>query len=202
MLKPMPPLILASGSRYRADLLTNAGLNFSQIASTLDERALEAPLEKADTLPEDRAEILAQAKAVDVSQNHAGSWVIGCDQILSLENTVLHKPKDMEEARRRLLALSGKTHMLHSAVVLVKDGETVWRHISPCRMTMRDLSPTYIGRHLAAAGDVVLSSVGAYQIEGLGANLFKSIEGDIFSIMGLPLFPLLEALRQEGVLDG
>lgn len=195
-------IILASGSRYRAQLLENAGLNFGQIPSTLDERAIEAPLQDADVLPEDRAEILAEAKAVDVSEQNPGFWTIGCDQILSLDGKVLHKSKNMEDARRRLLALSGKTHFLHSAVVLVKDGKTVWRHVSPCAMTMRQLSPQFIGRHLADVGDEVLSSVGAYQIEGRGAQLFDKIEGDIFSIMGLPLFPLLEALRQEGVIDG
>lgn len=199
---PMTPLILASGSRHRAKLLEDAGLTFAQIKSVLDERALEAPLEEANVLPEDRAEILAEAKAVEVSERHAGHLVIGCDQILALENTVLHKVGDMEGARRRLLALSGKTHYLHSAVVLVKDGQTLWRHVSPCSMKMRDLSPQFIGRHLSDVGDAVLSSVGAYQIEGPGVQLFDSIEGDIFSIIGLPLLPLLEALRNEGILDG
>ncbi|MEN0041965.1 MAG: Maf family protein, partial [Pseudomonadota bacterium] len=102
----------------------------------------------------------------------------------------------------RLLALSGKTHMLHSAVVLAKDGETLWRHVTPCAMTMRTLDPGFVGRHLATAGKAVLSSVGAYQIEGLGAQLFDSTEGDLFSIVGLPLLPLLDALRKEGAIDG
>ncbi len=119
-----------------------------------------------------------------------------------LENTVLHKVKNMEAARRRLLMLSGKTHYLHSAVVLVKKGKPVWRHVSPCAMTMRELSAEFIGRHLALAGKEVLSSVGAYQIEGLGVQLFDSNKGDLFSIIGLPLLPLLGALRQEGLIDG
>jgi len=198
----MTNLILASGSSHRADILTNAGLDFQQITSDLDERAIEAPLAEADVLPEDRAEILAEAKAINVSERNEGKWVIGCDQILAFEGEVLHKVSNMEEARRRLLALSGQTHHLHSAVVLVKDGETCWRHVSTCRMLMRDLSPEYVGRHLAQAGHEILSSVGAYQIEGLGANLFNSIEGDLFSVIGLPLFPLLDALRSEGIIDG
>lgn len=198
----MSRLILASASRHRARLLENAGVTFAQIASQLDERAIEAPLEEADVLPEDRAEILAEAKAVDVSENHAGHWVIGCDQILSLQGEVLHKVRDMEAARRRLLQLSGKSHHLHSAVVLVKDGQTLWRYGTRCTMTMRDLTPDFVGRHLAEIGDGILSSVGAYQIEGPGVQLFEEIEGDLFSIIGLPLLPLLQALRDHDVIDG
>lgn len=195
-------IILASGSQHRAKILRDAGLEIEQKKSTLDERAMEAPLAQADVLPQDRAEILAEAKAADVSKAHTGAWVIGCDQILSLDGEVLHKVEDMEGARRRLLALSGKTHMLHSAIVLVKDSVTVWRHVSPCSMKMRNFDPGFVGRHLARAGEGVLSSVGAYQIEGHGAHLFEAIEGDLFSIIGLPLFPLLETLRREGVIDG
>ena len=198
----MSDLILASGSTHRAQLLKNVGLVFRQEPSTLDERAIESPLDDADVLPEDRAEILAEAKALDVSEKNMGSWVIGCDQILAFENQVLHKPKNMEDARRRLLLLSGKTHYLHSAVVLVKDGATIWRHVTPCKMTMRPLTPEFIGRHLADVGDEILSSVGAYHTEGKGAQLFEEIGGDLFSIIGLPLLPLLEALRKNGVIDG
>ena len=198
----MTDLILASGSRHRAKILEDAGLVFAQITSGLDERSIEAPLEQAEVLPEDRAEILAEAKAVDVSERNSGHLVIGCDQILSLENQVLHKPKDMADARRRLLSLSGKTHFLHSAVVLVQDGQTIWRHVSSCAMTMRPLTPEFIGRHLSDVGEAILSSVGAYQIEGPGIQLFEKIDGDMFSIIGLPLIPLLEALRTERAIDG
>jgi len=198
----MTQLILASGSKHRAQIMQNAGLSFRQISSDLDERSIEAPLEAADVIPEDRAEILAEAKAINVSEKFPGEWVIGCDQILALDGEVLHKVSNMEEARRRLLALSGKTHQLHSAVTLVKDEETCWRHVSTCKMSMRDLEPDYIGRHLSLAGSAVFSSVGAYQVEGLGAHLFNSIEGDVFSIIGLPLFPLLDALRNEKLIDG
>lgn len=198
----MTQLILASASKHRAALLHNAGLVFNQMPSGLDERSIEAPLEEADVPPGDRAEILAEAKAVDVSESNPGALVLGCDQILSLDDTVLHKVADMEAARRRLLALSGKTHFLHSSAVLVRDGQTLWRHVTPCAMTMRSLSPNYIGRYLAQTGQQVLSSVGAYQIEGQGVHLFSRIEGDFFSIVGLPMLPVLEALRQNEIIDG
>ena len=198
----MSKLILASGSKHRAKILRDAGLAFEQHTSTLDERALEAPLDAEGILPEDRAVILAEAKAEDVSKRFPGSWVIGCDQILSLDNEVLHKVDDMDQARRRLLSFSEKTHFLHSAIVLVKDGETLWRHVTPCPMKVRKLSPEYVGRYCAQAGEEILSSVGAYQIEGLGANLFEDIGGDLFSIIGLPLLPLLAELREQGVIDG
>ncbi|MGI9350294.1 MAG: Maf-like protein [Rhizobiaceae bacterium] len=198
----MKNLILASASRHRAKILDDAGLTFGQIASDLDERAIEAPLEQADVLPEDRAQILAEAKAVDVSEKNRAALVIGCDQILSFEQQVLHKCSTMEEARRRLLLLAGKTHQLHSAVVLAENGETLWRHVSTCTLTMRPLSPGFIGRHLSDVGEAVLGSVGAYQIEGRGIHLFESLEGDMFSIIGLPLLPLLEQLRQQEAIDG
>ena len=197
----MTDIILASASRHRAALLENAGLTFAQIPSELDERAIEAPLDEADVLPEDRAEILAEAKAVDVSERNPHAMVIGCDQILSLDGDVLHKVRNMEEARRRLLALSGRSHNLHSSVVLAQRGQTLWRHVTTCTMTMRDLSPEFIGRHLADQGDGVLSSVGAYQIEGAGIQLFEKIDGDFFSIIGLPILPLLAELRTRGVID-
>jgi len=198
----MADLILASASRHRAKILEDAGLTFAQIPSALDERAIEAPLETADVLPEDRAQILAEAKAVDVSEGKRGHLVIGCDQILSFDNQILHKCQTMEEARRRLLLLSGKTHYLHSAVVIVESGQTGWRHVSTSAMTMRELSPAYIGRHLSDVGDDILGSVGAYQIEGRGIQLFESFEGDMFSIIGLPLLPLLKQLRKLGAMDG
>ena len=128
--------------------------------------------------------------------------MLGCDQTLSLGDEMFHKPADMEGARRHLLALSGKTHQLNSAVVLVRNGETLWRHVGIARLTMRKLEPAFIGRHLARVGDKALSSVGAYQIEGEGIQLFEKIEGDYFTIVGLPLLPLLAALRELGAIDG
>ena len=195
-------LILASGSAHRRTLLENAGIAVSVEVARLDERALEAPLQDSGVSPEDVALVLAEAKAVDVSERHPGALVIGADQTLSLGDRVFHKPADMEEARRTLLALSGETHRLNSAVVLAKDGAAVWRHVGVAEMTMRALDPGFIGRYLARAGDKVLSSVGAYQIEAEGIHLMERIDGDLFTIIGLPLLPLLAALRAQGEIDG
>lgn len=195
-------IILASGSPFRKALLANAGIGFSAVPANIDERAVEAPLQGSGTTPEDMALILAEAKALDVSERNPGALVIGCDQTLSLGVHVFHKPDGMEGARRHLLSLSGRTHQLNSAVVLVRDGETLWRNVSIARLTMRKLDPAFIGRHLARVGDKALASVGAYQIEGEGIQLFEKIEGDYFTIVGLPLLPLLAALRDLGAIDG
>ncbi|WP_182087210.1 Maf-like protein [Aureimonas sp. ME7] len=195
-------LILASGSRHRQALLRQAGIEAMADPSTLDERLVEAPLKDSGATPDEVALVLAEAKAVDVSERHPGALVIGADQVLSVGDEVLHKPADMEGARRTLLKLSGRTHHLDSAVVLAKDGEAVWRHVSRASITFRELSPPEIGRYLAVAGDGVLTSVGAYQVEGLGIRLMSHIEGDLFTIIGLPMLPLLAELRSRGAIDG
>jgi septum formation protein len=195
-------IVLASGSVHRRELLENAGIGFDVEASELDERAIEAPLLDTGVSPEDIAAILAEAKAVDVSTRHPGKIVIGADQTLSLGDEVLHKPADMEAARRTLLKLSGRTHNLNSAVVLVEDGAVTWRHVATASITLRDLDPGFIGRYLARAGQKALTSVGAYQIEKEGIQLMERIEGDFFTIVGLPLLPLLRELRQRGEIDG
>jgi septum formation protein len=196
------PLILASQSPFRAQILKNAGIEFRAEAARVDERSVEAPLRGSGASPEDTALILAEAKALDVSSRHRDALVIGADQTLALEDEIFHKPKDMEEARRHLLRLSGRTHQLNSALALVKNGETVWRHVSAARMTMRPLTPHFIGRHLARVGGIALKSVGAYQYEGEGIQLFEQIEGDYFTIVGLPILPLLHELRRLGELHG
>ena len=195
-------IVLASGSPFRKKMLEDAGLSFGVERPEIDERAVERAVEGAGISPEDLAAILAEAKALDVSQRRPGMLVIGADQTLSLNDDVLHKPKDMEEARRRLLALSGQTHQLNSAIILMRDGETIWRHVEVARLTMRQLDPGFIGRHLSRVGDRALSSVGAYQIEGEGIQLFEAIEGDHFTIVVLPLLPLLKKLRELGAIDG
>jgi len=194
-------LVLASGSRVRADLLRNAGLTADIDPADIDERAVEAPLLEAGFPPEDLAGVLAEAKSQDVSARRAGDLVIGADQILAFEGERRTKPEDMEAARRQLLAFSGKTHDLHSAVAISRNGETLWRHVSTARLTMRELTPQFIGHYLAAAGDAVLSSVGAYQLESLGVQLFNRIEGDYFTILGLPMLPLLAELRAMNVIE-
>ncbi|QPC88527.1 Maf-like protein [Mesorhizobium sp. NBSH29] len=195
-------IILASGSPFRKKLLMDAGIVVSSVPASLDERALEAPLAGSGATPADIAQVLAEAKALDVSAKNPGALVIGCDQTLSLHDEVFHKPADMEAARRHLLTLSGKTHQLNSAVVLAKNGETLWRHVGIARLTMRSLEPGFVGRHLAQVGETALTSVGAYQIEGPGIQLFESIDGDTFTIMGLPLLPLLAELRRMDAIDG
>ncbi|MCG7507261.1 Maf-like protein [Mesorhizobium retamae] len=195
-------LILASGSPFRLAMLKNAGVHVEAVPAKVDERALEAPLEDSGASPEDVATILAEAKATEVSERMPGALVLGCDQTLSLGDEVFHKPADMEGARRHLLALSGKTHQLNSAAVLARDGAVLWRHVGIANLTMRRLDPAFIGRHLARVGAKALSSVGAYQIEGEGIQLFEKVEGDHFTIIGLPLLPLLTELRSLGAIDG
>lgn len=198
----MEKIILASASPFRKALLANAGVPFTAVPADVDERAIEAPLEDSGTTPEEVALILAEAKAINVSESHPGALVIGCDQTLSLEGRIFHKPRDKEDARRHLLDLSGKTHQLNSAVVVVRDGEVLWSDVPVALLTMRKLDPGFIGRHLAAVGEKALGSVGAYQVEGQGIQLFEKIDGDYFTIVGLPLLPLLEELRKLGAIDG
>ncbi|MEW9806168.1 Maf-like protein [Mesorhizobium sp. ZMM04-5] len=195
-------IVLASGSPFRKAMLDAAGVAPDVIPAEIDERSVEKTLEGTGASPEEVAQILAEAKATEVSARYPGRLVLGCDQTLSLGDELLHKPRDMEDARRRLLALSGRTHQLNSAAVLARNGETFWHHVGVASLTMRKLEPAFIGRHLARVGPVVLNSVGAYQIEGEGIQLFDKIEGDHFTIVGLPLLPLLKELRDLGAIDG
>jgi septum formation protein len=196
-------LILASASKSRARILEAAGLAFTVEPPGLDEQATRQALGgKKGLAPHDLAEVLARAKAEAVSELAPQAYVIGSDQVLAQDGRVFTKPGDMEAARRQLLDLSGKTHTLHTAVAVATGGETLWTETTIATLTMRKLSPEFIGRYLAAAGDEVLSSVGAYQLESLGVQLFEKIDGDFFSILGLPLIPLLDTLRREGVIEG
>lgn len=190
-------LILASKSKARAALLENAGLTFECQTANVDERAAEQPLVEAGAHPSDIAQLLAEVKAMDVSEKNPETLVIGADQTLGFGDKRFNKPVDYEAARRQLLELSGNSHQLHSAIAVVKNGETLWRHVSTATLTMRPFSPEEVGRYMARVGDNVRSSVGCYQLEGLGVQLFDKIEGDYFTILGLPLLPLLGFLRQE-----
>ncbi|MBX4990682.1 septum formation protein [Rhizobium binae] len=195
-------IILASSSPFRRMLMENAGLSFEAHAARIDERALEAPLERAGATPDAVALALARAKAEDVSRRFSDSLVIGSDQTMSLADRVFHKPKDMADAAGHLHALSGKTHRLNSAVAIVSNGVVLWEHLAYAELTMRPLTADFISRHLTRVGDGALSSVGAYQLEGQGIQLFEKIEGDYFTILGLPMLPLLKKLRELGAIDG
>lgn len=195
------PLILASQSPFRRMLMENAGLTFQAQAAAIDERAAEAALAAHNPTPQAIAEALAIEKARDVARRNPGSLVIGSDQTLSLEGLVFHKPADMAEAKAHLMAMSGKTHSLNCGIALVRDGQTLWSHVSIANLTMRPLSEAFVERHLARVGSRVLASVGAYQLEGEGVQLFERIDGDYFTILGLPLLPLLAKLRDLGAID-
>jgi septum formation protein len=189
------PLILASQSRARKTLLANAGLSFEAMPADIDERRVQ----QASNLsgPGEIAKLLAREKAVWVSARKAGQYVIGADQTLALGNRLFNKPDGRAAAAEQLRALAGQTHELHSAIAVVLDGKTVFETVTIARMTMRPLSGEEIRLYLDEAGEAVTTSVGAYQLEGLGVHLFERIEGDHFTILGLPLFPLLDFLRRE-----
>ncbi|SCY24980.1 Maf-like protein [Rhizobium sp. NFACC06-2] len=195
-------LILASSSASRQMLMRNAGLTFSAIPADIDERALNEQLERDGASPEEVALELARAKALAVGALYPEALVLGCDQTMALGTRVYHKPKTMAEAEAHLLSLSGKVHRLNSAAVLVRHGEVVWQIVSSAELTVRTLSAEFVSRHLQRVGEKALSSVGAYQLEGEGIQLFTSIEGDYFTILGLPLLPLLSKLRDMDVIDG
>ncbi|MCW0981837.1 Maf-like protein [Agrobacterium sp. BT-220-3] len=195
-------LILASSSASRQMLMRNAGLTFSAIPADINERALDEELERNGARPEEVALELARAKALAVSTLYPAALVLGCDQTMALGSRVYHKPKTMAEAEAHLLSLSGKVHRLNSAAVLVRGREELWQTVSSAELSVRNLSAEFISRHLQRVGEKALSSVGAYQLEGEGIQLFTSIEGDYFTILGLPLLPLLSKLRDMDVIDG
>ncbi len=192
----MSQFILGSGSAGRRMILENAGLDFEIRRPRVDEDALKARFEGAAG---DLAAALARAKAEDVSRN-AELPVLGADQILICEGRVFSKPADMEEARRNLNFLRGRTHRLISALAVAEGGRTVWTRIEEARMTMRNFSDDFLDRYLDMAGENVLKSVGCYQIEGPGIQLFEKVEGDWFTIIGLPILPFLDWLRQRNIL--
>jgi septum formation protein len=193
------PLILASQSRARQTLLANAGIDFEAVPAELDERAVQQS--SGLSAPGDIAALLARQKALVVSARHSGRFVVGADQTLALGTRLFSKPASRNEAAEQLRALAGHSHELHSAVAVARDGKILFEAIATARMTMRQLGDAEIDAYLDQAGEVVTSSVGAYQLEGLGVHLFERIEGDHFTILGLPLLPLLAFLRSERLLN-
>jgi nucleoside triphosphate pyrophosphatase len=189
------PLILASQSRARKMLLASSGLRFEAMPADIDERGLQ--LDSKLSAPAEIAGLLAREKARWVSVRRGGHYVIGADQTLALGDRLFNKPDGRAAAAEQLRALAGQTHELHSAIAVVLDGRIVFETVSVARMTMRRLSGDDIRIYLDEAGEAVTTSVGAYQLEGLGVHLFERIEGDHFTILGLPLLPLLAFLRRE-----
>jgi len=193
-------LILASGSAARRRMLEAAGLAFEAVVPRVDEEAAKARFRAEGMAPRDQAIALAELKALSISRSISRSAVvIGADQMLALEGEALDKPKEPGEARQHLLRLRGRTHELITAAVVAREGAVVWRHVDTPRLTMRAFSDAFLDDYLARAGADVLASVGAYQLEGLGSQLFERVEGDHFSILGLQLLPLLTVLREQGI---
>lgn len=192
------PLILASQSGARRMLLGNAGLTFEAVPADIDERAIQH--RAGLMLPGEIALHLARAKALAVGSQKPGHYVIGADQTLALGARLFNKPSGRPQAAEQLLALAGQTHELHSAITVVRDETVLFEHVAVARMTMRPMAESVIAAYLDVAGDSVTSSVGAYQLEGLGVHLFERIEGDHFTVLGLPLLPLFAFLRTVGML--
>ena len=192
-------LILASQSRARQMLLANAGISFDAIPADIDERALKK--NSGLSAPGEIAGLLAREKACFVSSKNPGRYVVGADQTLALGNRLFSKPAGRTQAADQLRLLAGHTHELHSAVAVARDGKIVFSDVIVARMTMRRLGESEIEAYLDQAVQAVTTSVGAYQLEGLGVHLFERIEGDHFTILGLPLLPLLAFLRGEGLLN-
>ena len=192
------PLVVASKSRSRRALLAAAGIPFDCDPSSIDERALQDRM--GGWSGEKVALTLARAKAVEVSNRRAGRLVLGADQTLEFKGEIFAKPADLAAAAAQLGRFSGQTHLLHSAFALARDGAVLCEKALAARMTMRVLTPELISRYIEAAGAVILDSVGAYQIEGLGVHLFEAVEGAHSTILGLPMLPLLASLRRIGSL--
>jgi len=193
-------LILASGSPTRRDLLARAGLSFEVIPSPVDEEEAKGSLRAEGASVAQAAETLAELKALAVSRARPNALVIGADQLLECGGEWFDKPTDRLAALAQLRKLSGRSHRLFTAVCLLQGGRRLWHHNAVVELTMRSLSEPFLESYLEAAGNRILSSVGGYQLEGLGAQLFHRIDGDFFTVLGLPLLPLLEVLRARGVL--
>jgi septum formation protein len=190
--------MLASRSAARRALLSNAGLVFDTAPADISEAALKADRLVENAGPAAIAADLADAKAIDVSRRHPAALVIGADQTLDLDGRLFDKPADLDEARTQLLTLRGRPHRLHAAVSLAHGGEVVWRTLETATLHVRAFSDAFLAQYLIAEADEIVHCVGAYRLEGLGAQLFDRIEGDYFTILGLPLLSVLEALRSRG----
>ena len=196
----MVKIVLASASPARSAVLGNAGIEFTTRPANIDERAIEKPLAASGELPERIAMALARAKALAAANDQPDALIIGADQILSADGRRWNKPASLVEARDQLMMISGRTHELYSAIAVVRAHKVIGQHGEIAKMTMRHLTRDFVDQYLAEIGTEALSSVGAYQIEGPGIQLFERIEGDYFTILGLPLLPLLGYLREFGAI--
>ena len=193
----MIPVVLASASPIRATLLRNAGVDFTVDPAGIGEDDVKVSLKAEGASAAHVADTLADLKARQVSMRHPGALVIGADQVLECDGVLFDKPYDLTGAKNTLYALQGRTHTLVSAAVISRDRNRIWQQAAKVKMTMRRLGEAEIDAYLARAGDSVCASVGAYQLEGLGAQLFTRVEGDFFTVLGLPLLPILGFLRSQ-----
>lgn len=196
----MTGLVLASGSATRKALLDAAGVSVTAVRPLVDEGAVKKALRDAGVGAADAAVSLAESKALRVAADYPQALVIGSDQMLDCEGRWFDKPDSPAAARNQLLALRGRSHRLCTGVAVAAEGRIVWRHVEEATLTVRPFSDAFLDRYLEQAGSAVLGSVGAYQLEGLGAQLFERVSGDHFTILGLPLLPLLDCLRRLGAL--
>ena len=194
-----PTITLASGSAIRAEMLRGAGVDFTVVKPGVDESEIKREAEESGATLDQIATLLADAKCMAVAKNTPGI-VVGSDQILEFQGRAFDKPETMAEARERLIEMKGATHTLINAVVVARDGDIIWRYLDRPRLTMRDLTEADIDAYLDAAGPDILFSVGAYQVEKLGARLFEEIDGNYFAVLGMSLLPLLGVLRREGAI--
>lgn len=196
----MSKLILASGSAARQRMLRGAGVVFEVAKASIDEHQLLESMRAEKVSARDCADLLAELKAQKVSRVHVDDWIIGADQTLSFEQEIFEQPGTAEKARAQLMKLRGKTHTLNSAVCVARQGSVIWRHVGQARLAMRAFSDEFLDRYLVEAGVDILSSVGAYHVEGPGLQLFSKIDGDLFTIQGMPMLPLLDYLRTQGLI--
>lgn len=195
-----PPLILASGSQTRRELLENAGVKIESIKPRVDEDMMRDAMLAEDASPRDIADALAEMKARRVSEKNPGRLVLGCDQVLDLKGTLFSKARDIDEARTQLQMLRGKRHSLLSAAVLYEDGKPIWRHVGQARLTMRVFSDAFLDDYLTRNWDDVRHCVGVYKLEAEGVRLFAQVEGNHFTVLGLPLIELVNYLTLKGEL--
>lgn len=195
-------ILLASGSKIRAELLRNAGIDFSVMLPRVDEESIKAALLAEEASPRDVADTLAEMKARKVSDKNPGALVIGCDQVLEHRGNLLSKVSTRDEAAVQLKALRNDRHALLSAVVVCKDGKPIWRHVGVVRLQMRDFSDAYLDGYLDRNWPDISESVGSYKLEAEGVRLFSRIEGDYFSVLGLPMLELLGWLTLRGDVQG